>query len=652
MKKFLLIISVLLVVVLGSCDFISASETYTVTFTNGDGTEIDVQSIKEGDNFEFPTPPEVTDMEFYGWYYDGVLWSSEDYTVTSDMTFIAEYVSTIPEVVLESLPLSNGDEIVVSAYGLSVTKEDLYKESMIQDGMSYLFALLFTQMYEEEMSSYTPEQLEAQELYLIYHTDDVEEIASIQTDDYWNTTYIDEYNRYLAFTGVNYNVEEERNEFLAYELLMKNLLEANPDLDRDDLMISILQEHNLVIFDPILQTIGSFSYELTFDETSDSLVASIDGYDVTPEDLYEYMYNHGGTIVATSLLQKEYVLSFKDEYITEEEINDFKDEISTIRYNFDNNLYLAYGFSSDYMSYSEFLVNAFGVTSEEVLFDLFLYVPQSNIVLYDEVFDYDLEMEYISNNIDSYFDYNVDHVLIYVDQNFDEYPDDFLAFETGLTVEDKATLQTMLASFKDLMVAKTTAGMTFDEIVAEYNSVDETDEEWGTYIAYGFIMITESLGSITPSDIANYDSDFTDGFFVAKDYYETETLSGVYFDQNIIMTQFGVHYISIEESSDFESFTTLPSEEEFYGFIDFIYSEVFSSPYDGTMDADLYQFMEYFYIDIIDGYLSRTGSSMLFIDMALEDGMSFTDNDLEQEAFLSLLRDAYESVIFPADYIE
>lgn len=69
------------------------TQKYTVRFNSDGGTFVESQTVKFGDKAVEPPVPKKEGYTFNGWYLDDEKWSFQGYTVTSDITLVAEWRS-------------------------------------------------------------------------------------------------------------------------------------------------------------------------------------------------------------------------------------------------------------------------------------------------------------------------------------------------------------------------------------------------------------------------------------------------------------------------------------------------------------------------------------------------------------------------------
>ena len=70
-------------------------QTYTVSYDANGGNTTQPQTVAHGESATAPIPPTKQNHRFLGWYFGDMLWNFETDKVTSDITLVAKWESTI-----------------------------------------------------------------------------------------------------------------------------------------------------------------------------------------------------------------------------------------------------------------------------------------------------------------------------------------------------------------------------------------------------------------------------------------------------------------------------------------------------------------------------------------------------------------------------
>ena len=180
---------------------------------------------------------------------------------------------------------------------------------------------------------------------------------------------------------------------------------------------------------------------------------------------------------------------------------------------FGTNYYANYGYSSADMTWNEFLYLAFSLESEtDVIENMFVIPSIQNEIMHEQI-DYADSTAYMQDQIFRYYSLNVNHVLLYLDFDYDFAPDDFEEYRDSLEGQDAIDFQALLVDFQNTILGKVNDDeMSFTEVVTEYSKALLTDEtsEWSQFKQAGLFILTESLGEIGQATDAALDDAFVD----------------------------------------------------------------------------------------------------------------------------------------------
>jgi hypothetical protein len=457
---------------------------------------------------------------------------------------------------------------------------------------------------------------------------------------------------------------------------------------------TLYTENNFVIYDQYL----NMQYELSsgegFDGKGDAdYIASVGDVNVTPNDLYEYVYARMGSIYVLEAAQEYELLNgdfFAEVYgktynelnqdytsSTNETLISYVEGLQNYKYSFLNNSYATYGFSPSDITWLEFLFFAFGVTSEADAIETLYILPNlQNYLVAEEMIDtpfYNGSIDYMQDILDSYFDLNVEHLIIFLDldENLDtDSMDDYIA---SLSTDEYDEFTTLRRNFSNLVQEKIADGETLQDIQTAYEDalVNDTDNEWAPFKAYGFKIDVQDLGSITYVDADSYDATFSEALKRIYDLYITEdfTEEVEYYDNQAVVSDFGIHIIRVEQGTNFEGYSAaytfdeevdqslyfpnienendLPTVDQINAYVELNNASATGATADYTLPTELNTELGNLFGTIYDAYFSSNGFRLLVGEKLVAQGVEFTeDKDDSYADFLNII-DSYKNAAFP-----
>lgn len=322
----------------------------------------------------------------------------------------------------------------------------------------------------------------------------------------------------------------------------------------------------------------------------------------TVQNFFEEQSKQSALEIVVEQLKLDYVYQFKDMLLESDDISDIEEDLNKAIQKFNKNentaypssvgleLYLLanYGYSTkeNVLKYNKLGSNALlNKYLSQSVFDE--WALQQADGTYPETHDIDYEKLNILNNIlqtgnnnySNLFSINIDHILIYIDDDGDGSPDDPKEFLKNVDEDsfNRALLNLANAIYAEANCEELTRYNSTLEIlqyiVGAYNR-NETlfsnkDVSWGLYKKYNFLLRAESLsssGDTTQSNVGSYVKEFGD---YVKELYKKavdnkleidDKKSKFYFVESLeakpsqiedlCATQFGYHMIVVN------SFTT------------------------------------------------------------------------------------------------
>ena len=369
---------------------------------------------------------------------------------------------------------------------------------------------------------------------------------------------------------------------------------------------------DIQIYDPLFETKFASSYDeyelidkKAFDNTNIyKLVYNENTYTYSVKDFYADQALASGVKTIYNLLSNEYAYGYKDLFLDEEAIEAIEDEIEASIKTFNKGENTAY---PKEIGLETFLVANYGYTTEELVVKakvsqsaLSSYLSQSvfdewaaveHKVAYDKLNALDNILIAGNKKYNDIFSINIDHMLIFLDDNGDGNPDDPKEFTKYFTAEEKTAYESALLALSQAIYAETQVAelnksndlMEILNYIVEAYTKNEAlfsnpDKTWADYKKYNFLLKVESLsssGDTTQSNVGNYVKEFGD---YVKDLYDVVVENNIQIEEDepkfifttskdaapstfadLCATQFGYHMIVV---NDYEERGTTESLEK------------------------------------------------------------------------------------------
>lgn len=387
-----------------------------------------------------------------------------------------------------------------------------------------------------------------------------------------------------------------------------------------DVLKERIKEADIEIYDPYFEYRFESSYEDEYDlihpnDFKADLIFSVTynnkTTDYTVSDFYNKQSTSIGLTTVVDRLKLDYVYQYKDLFLDEDDLEGYEDELKNAINTFNK------GNNSSYpkeIGEETFLLASYGYpTYNEVLKYSKVASAVLSAYLSQKVFDewstedHQLNtaalniLENILNtgnaNYDSIFSINIDHLLIYIDDNADGTPDDPEQFLKNFTEEEKtnfydAVLNLMQAVYQEATHSALTASNDIMDIlnyiVKAYNRNDtlisDPTKSWQDYKQYNLQLKVESLsssGDTDQSNVGNYVTEFGDYIKAlyqkaVADQLEIEDEKSIFYfktsgtnqplKEDICETEFGFHMIVVNSYEDDPENTLYTESEDKYGY--------------------------------------------------------------------------------------
>lgn len=364
-------------------------------------------------------------------------------------------------------------------------------------------------------------------------------------------------------------------------------------------LVTMRNEVEFEIFDYYMaqdyrETDPSFEQTNSGDKTvlarTSKTLTSEEAIEFTADDLFIYALEKNPAIYTVyasqfkELLYSEYyVEAFGEERNINKNDTARMDEMHSVvanskqYYIYMKSLYEQYGMSYPHRSFLDYAYSQYGTKTETELLQYFInselrpYLINSIIEEYDIVENlYDI----VEENYDNYFSLDVVQLLIFFDFNEDGNPDDYNEYVDSLNATQKDELIALTAAFEN---AIREYDSNFTDLVNEYLKATRDDETWGEFKQAGFLLLTEDLNIQDSEDQEVTHSLNYSGEYGVKDRFVpefTEALIDLYQEyrlpqnadleelvSSLVVTEFGLHLLLVEQGDDFEQFSAAYSSD-------------------------------------------------------------------------------------------
>lgn len=461
-----------------------------------------------------------------------------------------------------------------------------------------------------------------------------------------------------------------------------------------DIMNTINQDLDFEIIDPYLALRYEFESNITYNnDGSKTVVATLGDLEITADDLFAFMEERVGAFYSIELAKIQLILrsdAYNDTYGDDYDYMDSdhedmlanRSELREMKSIFGSNGYSSYGFSSSTYTWDEFIFLAFNVKTEaEVIEQLFIMQDLQKYVIYPTL-DFDNIEDYLQTQKDEYFSLDVSHLLIFIDFDKDFTPDDFDEYKENLSTDELIAYEAIKVSFDSLLFSKLNDGLSFDEIVDEYQDslIGDVDNEWAEFKQYGFLIMTESLttnSSLNHINSEGFDDVFQTSLKRVYDAYVIEKENSIediteYLDTQITETSFGIHLILATEGTDFdqpsaaynplddpdivtsdgsENTSDLPNEAQILLYNKIKFTEI-GGPVSGELlPTNVYQTIDSSYGSVFAAYFSQTGLSIVTLNNMFDNNPVFASNNDVNKAALQDILDTLYIINFPEGFV-
>lgn len=404
------------------------------------------------------------------------------------------------------------------------------------------------------------------------------------------------------------------------QTITEKLIESKANSYASTILTNRIEEAEIKIYDPLFELKFESSYSDIYELIDSSefnnnniytLVYGENTFNYTVEAFYAEQAKASGVKTIFNLLSYEYVNGLNTKlnnlFVNSDDIKTIEDEIKSAIKTFEKNENAAY---PSEIGLETFLVSNYGYAKEELVVKSKVSQKALSAYLSDNLFDeWSTEVEHkkvvdysklgILENIleagnkkyNDIFSINIDHMLIYLDDNGDGNPDDPKEFTKYFDQEDKKKYEDALLALSQAIYAEANCEVLtksndlmeiLNYIVEAYTKNEplysDPNKTWADYKKYNFLLKVESLsssGDTTQSNVSNYVTEFGD---YVKDLYDVVVGNDIKIEDDkpkfifttskdaapssfadLCSTQFGYHMIVV---NDYEERGTTESLKE------------------------------------------------------------------------------------------
>lgn len=633
--------------------------------------------------------------------YDGINWGLYDPSLNGDKPLAEadednEISSTNTTVLTPEQVFSQFILIWNYMYEDNAFAEDISQETLMND-----YSDITTLDYEDYLrNEYSNAAANTYAKY-VFNTLEIPEEG--------NTEEISQYSFQIQTAGefafISYKMEQtdktpyldltqaQRDEYT--EEYMRTLqTSANLDAAMEELWLA----NELVVYDPIIKLQYRYQEGKDFDNNgSETLVATLGDLEITPKDLFEYMSRDYGLYTAMEIAQSKALLQsdlFTEVYGEDRDYKNSDNEVMQghvedlkgFQQYFTSNAFSQANLSSDDYTWEEFIQLYLQCEDEYAVLEKISISGNLQNYLINATINYEDAFDFIQEQADNYFSLNTEHILLYVDNDFNFKGDDYSDFLDGLSGQELTDYETLLNDFQALVVAKVRdEGMSLEDVVDEYEEAyyGDTDNVWLPFKKAGFFIMTQDLSSSASNTYLNtyesFDEAFVENLKRIYDAYVLEVNNSAevpdhYADTKVFESDFGIHYIYATEGDGFEQPTAVfdnadgdydarnvgttiaPNKDQIELYLEVMFDTTVGIDNTATIAPSVQDAIDAYYTYLYSFYWpSQDNSSMpvtiMTINYALDNNITFASDQAEHISDLELIVERLTEMNFPDGFL-
>lgn len=467
-------------------------------------------------------------------------------------------------------------------------------------------------------------------------------------------------------------LDDLRTQF-ALEVKTENLVRTTINAFRE--------ERGFTLHDPVLASqFQQIHRANVFLENRDrQALVSFDDQVLTADDFLDIMARRVGALYSVEISKDIYLLqsayfealfgsNFDVWRNNTDEMRQLRNQVRAEKAAFNNGLYAQFGFSPQFMTWEEFLLFGFGVTSEtEFLNSLVLSRLRPKWLIDNK--DFSLIAPQIDHQVANYFSLNVRQILVFVDVEEDFSVDNYDVFLESLTPAERAAHEALVLDLKaEILAAHNDGeGLSFSQIFTEYNGAlrGENEEDpdfsrWARFKNGGLLIRFENLSteaSLNFNNTRNFVAEFVEGLVAFYGVYRQEAnreLESLVFNQPI-QTQFGVHVLHATPGTGFDQPMIVPSEANVTAFHNAFLEfntlaqsdEQLETLVREAIGADVFAGIQAYYQVQFSRLQSNPFANLVMMEQLSQLDVTFTRHAEAQETLLSQLENLFRRRVFP-----
>ncbi len=485
----------------------------------------------------------------------------------------------------------------------------------------------------------------------------------------------------------------------------------------DEALFELHEKNDLTIYDDAL----TFAYLLQtgidlYEEGSgdNDIIATFGDETLYVDDFFDILSHRVGAATALNIAQTKGMIQsvyFEDLYGTRKDVWDNNSDLMRLhRYHlseerswFNNNRYHQWFISPEVITWQQYLSFFGGATqirnaSGNQHMPGYLFTQNDNFgsetAVLERMVEHVLRYEFImdrgdftdieglvNKQFDNYFDLSVEELLIYMDEAFDFFPDNYEEMMDALDEQERENLDTLHQDLFDLIKEMIEEEeMSLEDIVESYKEAlrgeDENDEDysmWARFKNAGLRIEANELGNMNYRTARNETEAFIENLQAAYHTMLDDDLEEL---MNFVITHGGMHFKVIEPGEAFEQPLTsageMPTLEEikaytalqsanFQSNIAFAYSsndryvrlaESVRQQFaiDAGLDEETIAAIEVYYGEEQNRVLSPFYFDVLMIEMLRDENYSFEADEAHHKDRVEALYDLYHRILFPHLY--
>jgi hypothetical protein len=353
---------------------------------------------------------------------------------------------------------------------------------------------------------------------------------------------------------------------------------------------------------------------------------------------------------------------------------------------FTSNAFSQANLSSDDYTWEEFIQLYLQCEDEYAVLEKISISGNLQNYLINETINYEDAIDFIQEQADNYFSLNTEHILLYVDNDFNFKGDDYSDFLDGLSGQALTDYETLLNDFQALVVTKVRdEGMSLEDVVNEYEEAyyGDTDNVWLPFKKAGFFIMTQDLSSSASNTYLNtyesFDEAFVENLKRIYDAYVLEVNNSAevpdhYADTKVFESDFGIHYIYATEGDGFEQPTAVfdnadgdydarnvgttiaPNKDQIELYLEVMFDTTVGIDNTATIAPSVQDAIDAYYTYLYSFYWpSQNNSSMpvtiMTINYALDNNITFASDQDEHISDLELIVERLTEMNFPDGFL-